>query len=196
MNKPDIVTKADFAKLCNVSPARVSQWISERKLKGKALDGNGRFAKIRVAEARRQLKSKLDPMQRVYRGLNTKLDGEDVDGNDEAVEELIKEERLTSLQLANAKAREEEAARAGKYALASDVQMQFGRISSEMIQIFDGALPELASAIASKLGGQQRDVLLVLRSEFRAVRERVAKNRKHAAETLPAVIEDEELSDA
>ena len=44
--EPEIVSKSEFARLSNVSAARVSQWISEKKIYGEAIVGEGRDAKI------------------------------------------------------------------------------------------------------------------------------------------------------
>ena len=56
----EVVSKGQFAALRNVSPSRVSQWISEGKIKPDALVGEGRNAKINVAVATRQLRDSLD----------------------------------------------------------------------------------------------------------------------------------------
>src|SRR5215813_1640879 len=56
----EVVSKGQFATLRNVSPGRVSQWISEGKIKPDALVGEGRKAKINVAVATRQFRDSLD----------------------------------------------------------------------------------------------------------------------------------------
>jgi hypothetical protein len=61
---PKIVRKSVFASMCGVTPARVSQWLSEGKLTGEALVGEGRSAKINVAIALGQLRARLDVSQR------------------------------------------------------------------------------------------------------------------------------------
>src|SRR5262245_66301597 len=63
-----IESKSDFARRTNVTPARVSQWISERKISGAALVGDGRSAEINVREALRQLDLMLDLNQRSANG--------------------------------------------------------------------------------------------------------------------------------
>lgn len=69
----DLFSKGEFARRRNVTPGRVSQWISEGKISGDALDGEGRSAKIRESVALRQLKAKLEPMQMTGNGLGTRL---------------------------------------------------------------------------------------------------------------------------
>ncbi len=51
----EIVTKSEFAALLGVSAARVSQFISEKKISGAAIVGRGVRARIRVSVAREQL---------------------------------------------------------------------------------------------------------------------------------------------
>lgn len=69
-----IVRKGEFARMRNVDPSRVSQWISEGKLTGEALVGEGRTARINVEVATRQLLARLDVSQRFGNGLKTRLD--------------------------------------------------------------------------------------------------------------------------
>ncbi|MDP1642731.1 MAG: hypothetical protein Q8L59_11150 [Phenylobacterium sp.] len=71
----EVVSKGQFAILIGVSPGRVSQMISEGKIDGDALSGEGRSAKIRVEVARAQLRERTDLGQRLGNGLETRLDG-------------------------------------------------------------------------------------------------------------------------
>ena len=50
-----LLSKSKYAALRNVSRARVTQWISEGKIEGDALVGEGSRAKIKVAVADMQL---------------------------------------------------------------------------------------------------------------------------------------------
>ena len=71
-----LVRKSEFANLCNVSNARVSQWLSEGKVDGEAIVGTGQRAQINVEVAREQLKLRLATDERYgLNGLGTKLDG-------------------------------------------------------------------------------------------------------------------------
>ena len=70
----EVVSKGQFAALRNVSPGRVSQWISEGKIKPDALVGEGRNAKINVAVATRQLRVALDVGQLTGNGVRTRRD--------------------------------------------------------------------------------------------------------------------------
>lgn len=68
-----IVTKAEFARRRNVSPSRVTQWITEGKISGEAIHGTGRAARIDDLLACQQLSERLDPDQRRANGLATIL---------------------------------------------------------------------------------------------------------------------------
>jgi hypothetical protein len=54
-----IMMKSEFARRCNVSKGRVSQWLAAKQIDGAAIVGTGRGAKLDPAEALRQLKLRL-----------------------------------------------------------------------------------------------------------------------------------------
>ena len=58
-----VVSKGEFAQICNVSPGRVTQWIHEGKIGSDALVGEGRSAKIIVGLAQRQVRARTDSGQ-------------------------------------------------------------------------------------------------------------------------------------
>lgn len=70
---PHVLSKSAFARLRKVTPARVSQWLSEGKIGPEALAGEGRAAKIRVAVADAQLRQRLDLGQLAGNGRRTAL---------------------------------------------------------------------------------------------------------------------------
>jgi transcriptional regulator with XRE-family HTH domain len=55
-----IVTKADFARRCGVSKARVSRWLRDGHISPGALVGSGRTARVKVELATEMLRSRLD----------------------------------------------------------------------------------------------------------------------------------------
>ena len=74
MTDPDrLLSKSEFAELCGVSPAAVSQWIKQGKISGEGLVGEGRTARIRVAVAMRQVNLRRDVGQALGNGLGTRL---------------------------------------------------------------------------------------------------------------------------
>ena len=79
-----IMMKSEFARRCNVSKSRVSQWLSEGKIDSKALIGTGRGAKLSAAIALEQLKLRLSTDERFgLNGLSTNLDWPPVADDDD-----------------------------------------------------------------------------------------------------------------
>jgi hypothetical protein len=61
--------------MCNVSKGRVTLWLTEGKIDGAAIIGEGRSAKIDADLARAQLRERLSTNEHCgLNGLNTKLD--------------------------------------------------------------------------------------------------------------------------
>jgi hypothetical protein len=211
-SEPEVVSKSEFARLSNVVPGRVTQWISAKQIYGDALVGEGRAARIRVAVARAQLKRHLDVGQRLGNGLSTRLDSPSAQPSlpgatnasaapaeaqvppfvraADAIEEQIKTERLVSYQRDNRRKAEEEAARSGRYALADDAKQQMGRIASQMLNTFDGWLGEVASTVSGKFSLPQRDVLYLMRSEFRTFRSRASAALRQQVQEIAKLAED------
>jgi hypothetical protein len=189
-----ILTKAAFAAKLGVSRSRISQWISAKQIYGAALVGEGRGARIRVATACAQLKKTLDISQSLANGrakLNAPGTAADATStSDVTVEEQIKAERLLQLELMNQKAREDRAARTGRYVLAADARQQMGQISSRMLSAVEGWHGELASIISGKFNLPQRDVAHLVRTEFRGFRSRAAAALRREAEQVPVLVED------
>ncbi|MCS0501390.1 hypothetical protein [Ancylobacter mangrovi] len=200
---PAIISKGEFAALTKVSAGRVSQWIAEGKLSGAALVGEGRTARIHVPTAIEQLKLKLDIGQRFGNGLGTRLDVPSAAPPSPApavavppapadpIEERIKREKLREIEFRNRDAAERELARRGTYMLAREGREQMTAVAAAMLNVFEGALPDFAAAIASRFEVPQRDVLHLLRGELRGIRERASKAARQKMESLPADIIDE-----
>lgn len=201
-----VVSKGDFARLIGVTPGRVSQYISEGKITREALDGEGVRAKVIVAVATAQLRASLDIGQRLGNGIATRLDAAPdfppvlgqakpsaptlpTPGN--SFEERLKAEKLAEMEMRNRKAREEERERRGQYTRTDDVRVALGQVANGMLNVFEGALSDFALAVAAKFEVPQRDVLHLLRAEFRAVRQKAADAASRAAAAAPAVLADE-----
>ena len=203
----EVVSKGQFAALRNVSPGRVSQWISEGKIKRDALVGDGRNAKINVTVATLQLREALDVGQLTGNGVATNLDllpapspsapamsaapqRETVaPAASDPIADAIKQQRLDQLRRANRREAEEEAARSGKYTDAADAARQMGTLATKMMAIMEGSLAELATAVSARFEIPQRDVLHLLRSEFRKVRATAAKTFRDIAANLPVTVD-------
>jgi hypothetical protein len=74
----------------------------------------------------------------------------------------IRRARLEQLHLANEHTRALRAIETGRYVLATDVQREMGKIAGRMVSAFEGALGELATAIAAKSDLPARDALHIL----------------------------------
>lgn len=207
--EPAVASKGDFARRCNVSPGRVSQWIASGQIGPDALVGEGRSAQILVDKALSQLKRRLDIGQRFGNGLGTRLDASPssapivVSGDApplsvqpdlppvDSTEERIKQAKLKEIEFRNRQAAEEEAKREGRYVLAWETRKALGQTAVEMLTIFEGSLDDLASAIGARFELPQRDVLHLLRTEFRSVRTKAAEAMRRRADAAPAILADD-----
>lgn len=180
-----VVTKAEFARVSGVTATRVSQWLREGKIDGAAIVGSGRHARIDVALAQTQLDARLDLGQRLGSNGRAQLASASPDPTDAA----IKAARLRQLILANERAAEEARIRAGAYIDAAAAKQEMGRIAAAMIAAFDGALPDLAVAVAGQPTLSERDALHRLRIAWRGRRQAFAASEGKTAATLPETIE-------
>lgn len=184
----------------------MSQWIDEGKIHGGAIVGEGRRARIVEAVAVAQLNEKLDVGQRFGNGLATRLDlpapttpavgpvaaapppeRDDLPVID-SVEKQIARERLQQLQRQNRDGAINEAERALRLTDSEAVSRSTGKMAVQLISVFEGALPDFATAIAAKHHLPQRDVLHLLRAEFRKVRETAALAFKRQAGEMPELV--------
>ncbi|USQ97254.1 hypothetical protein [Caulobacter sp. RL271] len=215
-----ILSKGEAARELNVSAGRVSQYIAEAKIYGPAIVGEGRSARINVTIARQQLKASLDLGQRLGNGITTDLaDREPAVAESDAVapspvstsgeddgrpmppspmrrvvdpfEEAIKQERLRSLQFTNREKAEQELARRGTYTLTAEIAAALASQARSMIDVFEGGLADLATAMSAKFGLSQRDVLHELRTAFVEVRRKAAETARRKVASMPNLVPDE-----
>ena len=66
-----------------------------------------------------------------------------------------------------------------------------GVMATKMMAVMEGSLAELATAVSARFEIPQRDVLHLLRSEFRKVRAATAKTFRDMATDLPPVVNSE-----
>lgn len=177
-----IVSKAEFSRQVGVTAGRVSQWIASGELSGSALVREGRAERIDVAVARRQLGRRLVADQRVPADRGGGADRSDTLN-------LIQRQRLASLELANEKARAEALSLAGRFVETDAMRAEVGRVAGRLVAAFDGAIPELASAVAVVTGSPERDILHALRTAWSAARARLAGVEAEAAMSEPETVE-------
>ncbi|PWB90682.1 hypothetical protein C5688_09155 [Methylocystis sp. MitZ-2018] len=206
-----IMSKSDFAAVCNVAPSCVSNWIARGKIKPDALVGEGRGAKIIVDVATKQLQESLDPNQRFgLNGISTRLDlaapslpaskpAPEADiapstpptPTEPSVEDQIKREKLRQAQLATSRAEEQDRLSRGVYINAVAAREEMARIPRRIVDAFDGAIPEFAAAIAAKWQIPARDATHLLHAEFRRTRTRMAQEFAALAAEELEIIEDD-----
>jgi len=183
----EIVSKGRFAELCNVTPGRVSQWLTKGMLHGPAIVGEGRNARIDVDLGKAQVKAARDVDQaHSGNGLATNLEAEAPRlplAN--TVTDQIAEQRLELLKRQNREKETEEFARLGQLVEADDARRHAGQEVNRAINRFEGALPEFANAIAAKFKVPARDVLHELKARWRIVRAAGAVEARERAEPLP-----------
>ncbi|AKR58004.1 hypothetical protein XM25_19875 [Devosia sp. H5989] len=193
-----IVSKGEFARMIAVSPGRVSQMISSGMIGPDALVGEGRMARIRAALALSQIKSRRDIGQALGNGLGTRLEesatahadfGQQAPADDEprvlGTEDLIKLERLAMERRRNRQAEEDDARRRGELMETKQARAEMTRMATSMLQSFEGALPDFATALAAKFELPQRDLLHELRRSFVSYRAAAADREAKRAAGLP-----------
>ncbi|WP_292586520.1 hypothetical protein, partial [Mesorhizobium sp.] len=176
------MSKGDFARHINVTPGRVSQYISAGMIGKDALEGEGRSAKIIVSRAIEQIKQRRDISQALNNGLSTRLDldetGEAAGAGDllpagagkpsddgerqpktPSVDDEIKQERLQSERRRNRVAAQEEAEKLGRLVDAGTVRAEMAKLAQAVDDENAGMLADFATAIAAQFSVPQRDVL-------------------------------------
>lgn len=99
----------------------------------------------------------------------------------DTVEDQLKRAKLEQQLRTNRIQASEEALRQGMLVAASDAREQMTRVASMMLQIFEGSLPDLGAAISAQFDIPQRDVLHLLRAEFKKVRATAAMKERARA---------------
>lgn len=206
----DTVTKGEFAILIGVSAGRVSQYLKEGRISPAAVHGEGRNARIRVEQAKADLRISLDVGQRFGNGLGTRLDPSASRSAASAraiepapisgIDQEIKEQKLEQIRRANRNAAIADAMARGTLMKTDDAKHQMAKIASDLLAQIEGKLPDIATEIATEFKIPQRDVLHTLRASFRQSRAGMAKNMRDAAlstaETVDTVITVDESADA
>lgn len=167
-------TKSAFAEIIQVSAGRVSQMISEGKIPPSCLVGEGRRARIKVEAAKAAIEQSTDIGQRLGNGSKTNLSGATTAPPNSLLDQL-QTEKLIKARAENRVLEERERERQGVYVRTADARAECVKALSQMLAIFEGALPDLANALAAKCDLPQRDILHTLRGGFRDVRARASE---------------------
>jgi hypothetical protein len=207
------VSKGEFAALIGVSPGRISQYLSEGKISAAAMQGHGRSARIFVEKAKADLRLTRDVSQSLGNGLDTRLDPEPASADhgfpfDRSppagypkdppdtppapnIDMKLKLAKLEQAERANRNAAIEDEKERGRFTETSEATKAMGRIASSMLDIFEGGLTDMATAISAAFKLPERDVKHLIRQEFRKVRENAARQMRMKAIELPEFLESE-----
>lgn len=101
------------------------------------------------------------------------------------IEDQLKRAKLEEQLRRNRIQASEEALRSGLLMSSDEAREQMARIAGQVLQLFEGALPDFAARIAEKFGVPQRDVLHLLREETRKLRSSAAEKEKERARAMP-----------
>ncbi|WP_180901749.1 hypothetical protein [Martelella soudanensis] len=207
------MSKAEFATLISVSAGRVSQYLSAGQIHGRAIEGEGRFARIRPDVAIAQLGLTIDPSQGF--GANGKASAASwnrqadfpragrrtgaaaelplrplpvEEDEEEDLAEQLARERLQQQKYKTAQMERQEKAEAGIYTRTEDVRREIGRTSSEAFKVMEQGLPDLAGALAEAFNLPQRDIQKTLTRKWRDIREQAAAAFRERRDEEPELI--------
>lgn len=186
-----LMSKGEFAAHMGVTPGRVSQWIGEGKISGKALVGEGRSARVDAELAAAQVSARRDPGQAMGNGLGTRLASAaepDIDrgalpGTDPA--RLIQLERLEQERRRNRREQVEEVVRNRGLMPTDDAKREMGQLAQRITSEFLAMLVDYADAAAEVSGRPSRDFLHLFRQVNARKRAEAAQRIRAEAEALP-----------
>lgn len=215
-----VMTKGEFAAHIGVTPGRISQYITEGKIAGDAIDGEGRYAKIRAEVAKQQLRRFLDPSQRFGANGSAALAvdaaatppshaapsqperSEPSRQTDPAptlplspadpTQDELAQLRLRRERIATERAEREELLELGRYMLAEVARREMGRVAAEAFKIMEQGIAEMAKDMAAQFGVPQHDVQHSLLKSFRNVRAKAAESFRKRQADLAEHVEDDE----
>lgn len=195
MTTAQTLSKSEFAGRVGLSRARVSQLLTEGKISGDALEGEGRSARIVVDRALQQLKINLDVAQ--HAGMNGKAQlGKGAPALRQAAPDddetsQIRAEKLRQAQLITTRMQRDEQEASGRYVLAEELEGRVSGAVSRVVQMVEASLPALAARLAAACPGvDTRNATHELRLAFREVRERIAGEVEAEAKAMPPTVDD------
>jgi hypothetical protein len=202
------MSKSAFARHIGVTPARVTQYIQEGTIDGSALIGEGRTAKIKVDIAERLVAERRDPTQAMANGTADVDADDDLFGEDRApstganapqpsakssqrasLDIDLKQQKLLREQRANIRAARQDAIEDGRLVDAAVVGSEVKKAVTRTMQMYEGAIPEIARNFSASFEVPQRDAEHLLRKVINSIRERESKKEALRAEALPDVQE-------
>ncbi|MFN3646249.1 MAG: excisionase family DNA-binding protein [Gemmobacter sp.] len=173
------LSTTDLAAELGVSKGRVSQWVSEGKLRG-TFTGDGRARRFDLAAVQVALNRSLDVAQALGNGRQTLErigaisappppadDADDTAGMDADIKRRYDIARAMRIEEQARAARYDNDQREATLVLASEVQAQvLAQIGQELAQI-DGFLRQVSVELAEALGAQRQQVRAILNAAWR-----------------------------
>lgn len=216
----EAMSKGEFAAHIGVSPGRVSQYIADGQISGDAIQGAGRYAKIRADVAKQQLRRFLDPSQRFGANGAAALSGDQAQSapaptqrsplverrepdrkpdapalplpSIDPTQDELAQLRLRRERIATEKAEREEMLELGRYMLADVARREMGRVAAEAFKVMEMGIGEMAKAMAAQFGVPQHDAQHALLKSFRDVRAKAAEDFRKRQADLAEHVEDDE----
>jgi len=189
------MSKGEFASHIGRSAACVSQYIRDGVIGADALVGEGRYARILVDVAKRQIATRRDVGQSLGNGLLTRVSGGadtpptvGLRGEPDTAEK-IQLERLEWERRKNRQAQIEEARSAGLLVPVEDMRRALVGGLQTVVDVFTGMAPDLANEIAAVSNMPQRDVVHLVNKVITARRAIAAKAIREATAQLPETVE-------
>lgn len=195
----EVATKGEFAALIGVSPGRVSQYLKEGRISPAAVEGEGRNARIRVEQAKADLRTALDVSQRLGNGIGTRLDPSASRPQTErrgyepplisGIDQEIKEQKLEEIRRKNRNAVIADEIAKGALIKTADARAEMSKMASTILVMVEGSLANIATGLAAKFQLPRRDVLHEIRVLFRAERTNMARKSRDDAASKPETVE-------
>ena len=178
MQTAGVISKKQFADQLQRNPSQITRWIESGKLTGTALVGEGRNARINVAEALRQLNIHLNIGQQLAQDrpvpaapmLDLAAPAAEYASTDSAVEAG----RLEKIRLDNARLRQqiergarEDAVAAGQLVDVAAMRRALARQLQPLRALFDQLPAAIAKPISEQFGLAYPEVLIAVRAALR-----------------------------
>lgn len=188
------LTKAEFAARRGVDPSAVSHWIRDGKLTSSALVGQGRSARVLVAEAERQLGGSLDLGQRLAQQSVRPTAGSTPPEENDGHAARYAKARADSAELEAERSRRRLQAEQGAYMETQAATDAWSKEMAAMLQAIDQWWPDLARSISALGAVDEKRLTVEMKRAWRAFRQQRADLAKSAAEALPALVEEDETA--
>ncbi|RJF81117.1 hypothetical protein D3877_12910 [Azospirillum cavernae] len=183
------LSKSEFARHRGVSPAAVSQWISNGRLSGSALIGAGRTAKINVEEADRQLGVTLDlgqqMAQQALRPSPPSPPSFRSPEDDHAAR--YQKARADSAEIDAERARRRDQAERGLYLETDAARAAWAKELGGLLTAMDQWISDLAPALAATPSRDPKELAVLLRQRWREFRQQQADQARATRDAVPAL---------